>query len=73
MELNPDRDINLIGMSIAELLVQLNWAKSKRDARQFIQDGAVVIGDFKVSDPLARVFLDENDTWKVLERTNVTF
>ena len=66
--MTDELDISKIGKGIAELLVLAGMASSKREARQFIKDGAVRLGDFKVTDPMARAFLDENDNWKVIER-----
>ena len=63
-------DISKVGKSIVDLLILAGMASSKREARQFIKDGAVRLGDFKVTDPMARAFLDENDNWKVIERVN---
>lgn len=48
-----------IGMTIVDALVESKLASSKREARQFIEDGAVALGDEKVSD-VSRV-LEEND------------
>lgn len=48
-----------LGMSILDALVESKLASSKREARQFIEDGAVSLGDEKVSD-VARV-LEEAD------------
>ena len=68
MVMVEELNINQIGKSIAELLVQVGFAKSKREARQFITDGAVTLGEFKVTDPMARAVLTDDNKWKVLER-----
>ena len=68
--MTDEPNINKIGKSIVDLLILAGMASSKREARQFIKDGAVRLGDFKVTDPMARAFLDENDNWKVIERVN---
>ncbi len=67
--MSKDLNFNKIGKSIAELLVLAGLAASKREARQAIKDGAVKLGDFKVTDPMARAILIEND-WKIVERVN---
>lgn len=44
---------------VAELCVDVGWCKSKTEARKAIKNGAIKLGDFKVSDPFAKLFIDE--------------
>lgn len=43
------------GKELAQLLVDVNFAKSKTEARRSINEGAVRINDTKVKDPFARL------------------
>jgi tyrosyl-tRNA synthetase len=54
----PNAGIQL-GLPVVDALIAANLASSKREARQFIEDGAVSLGDEKVTD-VARV-LQESD------------
>lgn len=54
----PNAGIQL-GLPVVDALIAANLASSKREARQFIEDGAVSLGDEKVTD-VARV-LEESD------------
>lgn len=54
----PNAGIQL-GLPVVDALIAANLAASKREARQFIEDGAISLGDEKVTD-VARV-LQESD------------
>lgn len=54
----PSATIRL-GMQLVDALVESKLASSKREARQFIEDGAISLGEEKITDP-ARL-LEEGD------------
>lgn len=48
------------GKELAQILVDVNFAKSKTEARRSINEGAVRINDTKVKDPFARLVMLED-------------
>lgn len=48
------------GKELAQILVDVKFAKSKTEARRFISEGAVKINDQKLKDPFARLVEHEN-------------
>lgn len=47
----------MIGIAVVDLLVQSGLCKSKGEARRAISEGAVKLGDVKVTDSYARLGL----------------
>jgi tyrosyl-tRNA synthetase len=60
-------NVNEIGVSVAELLVTVGFAKTVSEARRHIQGKGVKLNDLTVSDPWARLVTDEKGNGHVLE------
>ena len=54
-------NLSEIGKSLAETIVLTGFAKSKREARQFIKDGAITLNNRKITDPQARLCMYEHE------------
>ena len=52
-------DFKSIGMDIADMLVTTKQFTSKNEARKFIKNGGVKLNDVAVTDPFARVCMNE--------------
>lgn len=59
-------DISQIGKDLADILVESKLCESKSEARRKIKEGAIKLGDIKVSDIFARVAFDNE--WILIEK-----
>ena len=56
------------GIDIAELCVMTKLSKSRSEARRMVQQGAVRVDDFRITDPHARVaWHPDNGRYYVIE------
>ena len=70
LEKTLDLDVLLEPKGILDLLVDTKLAQSKREARQFIQSGAITINDQKIEDIDYLVTSEHSlhDQYKVIRR-----
>lgn len=61
--------MNDVGMELAAVYVHCKLCKSKTEFRNFVKQGAVKVGDFKIVDPFARLVVDmENRKYYIIEQ-----
>ena len=68
--------IESLQLDVATLCVDASMCGSKTQARKAIKGGAVRLGDVKVLDPFAKVFIDEGvwclaENWKDIDTLSV--
>ena len=54
----PTHSVRL-GLHLVDVLVQTELASSKREARQFIEDGAVMLNGGRISDPNRKIMHED--------------
>ena len=61
---------NEIGIDIADIFTKAGLTKSKSEARRHIISGSIKINNIKVRDQFARLVLNDNDEFVLVENIN---
>lgn len=62
----PKEQFVQIGRALDEVLVEMNWAPSKTQARKMIESGGIRINDEKITDTTARLALLDGEQVLIL-------